>query len=87
MAAGLPVLGWIRRQPEFNHVPVIILVDGADNKSVQQAFDRGANAYYLKRDDFEALARMVRGLETIRSAKGTAAHQRASSTADEMNSH
>ena len=82
--SGLAVLGWIRRQAEFNHVPVIILVDGEDNKNVQQAFDKGANAYYLKRDDFDGLARMVRSLETIRNIHGNA-QRGTSSTVDEIN--
>ena len=66
--SGLAVLGWIRRQAEFDNVPVVILVDPDQDKTIQEAFDRGANAYYLKRDDFEGLARMVRSLET---ANGT----------------
>src|SRR5688500_7560030 len=81
--SGMAVLGWIRRQAEFSHVPVLILVDGEDNKNVQQAFDKGANAYYLKRDDFDGLARMVRSLETIRTVQGDA-HQRSSSAVDQI---
>ncbi len=61
--SGMAVLGWIRRQTEFNEVPVIILVHPSQEKFVQDAFDRGANAYYLKRDDLAALARMIRTLE------------------------
>lgn len=64
--SGLAVLGWIRRQAEFNSVPVIILVDPDQNKTLQDAFDKGANAYYIKRNDFEGLARMIRCLETVR---------------------
>jgi DNA-binding response OmpR family regulator len=64
--SGLAVLGWIRRQAEFDHVPVIILVEPDQTKTLQDAFDRGANAYYVKRDDFDGLARMIRCLETVR---------------------
>lgn len=81
--SGLAVLGWIRRQTQFNDVPVIILVDGNKNKNVQDAFDKGANAYYLKRDDFDGLARMVRSLESIRSVQSDA--QPRSSALDEIN--
>jgi DNA-binding response OmpR family regulator len=66
--SGLAVLGWIRRQLEFNHVPVVILVDPSQSESVQEAFDRRANAYYLKRDDFDGLAKMVRRLQTVAEA-------------------
>ena len=79
--SGLAVLGWIRRQTEFDKVPVIILVGPTQNKTVQEAFDRGANAYYLKRDDFEGLARMIRCLDTVRETRGRepARHASASS--------
>jgi CheY-like chemotaxis protein len=63
--SAMAVLGWVRRQPAFNHVPVVILVDPAHDKFVQDAFDKGANAYYVKRDDFESMARMIRSLETV----------------------
>ena len=82
--SGLAVLGWIRRQQEFNTVPVIILVDPGQNKTLQDAFDRGANAYYVKRDDFDALARMVRCLETVREVNATE-QSRSSAAMDEMN--
>lgn len=67
--SAMAVLGWIRRQPPFNQVPVVILVDAAHDKMVQNAFDKGANAYYVKRDDFEAMAQMIRSLETVSSRK------------------
>src|SRR5687767_11776434 len=67
--SGLAVLGWIRRQADFSNVPVIILVDPDQNKTLQDAFDRGANAYYIKRNDFDGLARMIRCLETVRSVQ------------------
>lgn len=67
--SGLAVLGWIRRQPEFDRIPVIILIDSDQNKMLQDAFDKGANAYYIKRDDFAGLARMIRCLETDREAR------------------
>src|SRR6187455_1809042 len=54
--SGMAVLGWVRRQSEFNKIPVIILVHPSQERYVQDAFDRGANAYYLKRDDLSALA-------------------------------
>jgi CheY-like chemotaxis protein len=61
--SGLAVLGWIRRQPEFNAIPIIILVHSTQSKFLQDAFDKGANAYYGKREDLEGLARMIRSVE------------------------
>jgi CheY-like chemotaxis protein len=64
--SGLAVLGWIRRQAEFDHVPVIILVQPNQDKFLQEAFDRGANAFYVKRDDLEGLAQMIKSLNLVR---------------------
>ena len=63
--SAMAVLGWVRRQRAFDDVPVVILVDPAQRKSIQDAFDKGANAYYVKRDDFESMARMIRSLEAV----------------------
>lgn len=81
--SGLAVLGWIRRQAEFDSVPVIILVEPEQKKTLQDAFDRGANAYYIKRDDFAGLARMIRSLETVRAVNMN--QGRSSAAADEIN--
>jgi two-component system response regulator len=70
--SGMAVLGWIRRQPEFNDVPVIILVYPAQDKFVQDAFDRGANVYYLKRDDLSRLAEMIKSLEYLHELRSSA---------------
>ena len=65
--SAMAVLGWVRRQREFSHVPVVILVNPEHDRLVQNAFDKGADAYYVKRDDFEGMARMIRSLETVSS--------------------
>lgn len=67
--SGMAVLGWIRRQQEFKDVPVIILVHPSQDKVIQEAFDRGANAYYLRRDDFSRLAQMIKSLEYVHEAR------------------
>lgn len=67
--SGLAVLGWVRRQPEFNSTPVILLVHPNQEKFLQDAFDRGANAYCVKRDDLESLAKMIKSLELAREHK------------------
>src|SRR4051812_46025480 len=81
--SGLAVLGWIRRQASFNDVPVIILVDPTQDQFLQEAFDRGANAYYVKRDDFGGLAQMIRSLELIRDHRREPARAEATALACE----
>jgi DNA-binding response OmpR family regulator len=63
--SGMAVLGWIRRQAEFNKVPVIILAEGGPNKPRQAAFDKTANAYTARRDDIPGLVRMIKNLDMI----------------------
>jgi DNA-binding response OmpR family regulator len=67
--SGMTVLGWIRRQPEFSATPIMILVDEKDGKWVQDAFDKGANAYFVKRHDLGTLARVIKTLEFVQPAK------------------
>ena len=69
--SGMAVLGWIRRQQEFNDIPVIVLVQPSQDKFVQEAFDRGANAYYIKRDDFNRLAQMIKSLEYLHEVRSS----------------
>ncbi|MGV3772363.1 MAG: response regulator [Verrucomicrobiales bacterium] len=66
--SALSVLGWIRRQPQFSTIPILALVLEEENRSVQDAFDKGANAYFVKRDDLCSLAEMIKELELISSA-------------------
>lgn len=80
--SGLAVLGWIRRQPEFNNVPVVILVHPDQNRYLQEAFDKGANAYYVKRDDFDALARMIKSVELLVEQQLSAAKSESNGAAD-----
>ena len=63
--SAMSVLGWIRRQPQFSSVPILVLVQGKENRSVQDAFDKGANAYFVKREDLDALAQMIKNLEML----------------------
>ena len=65
--SGLAVLGWIRRQAELNNVPVIILVHATQNRLLQDAFDKGANAYYVKREDISSLVSMIKSLDLVRN--------------------
>ena len=82
--SGMAVLGWIRRQPEFNLLPVIVLIDPAQDRFLQSAFDKGANAYYVKRDNFEALARMIRTLEVLHTPDLPLRHEGTTNSSSEL---
>jgi len=64
--SGLAVLGWIRRQPGFGGTPVILLVQPSHDRYLQEAGERGTNAYHVKREDVDSLAQMIKSIELER---------------------
>lgn len=57
--SGLSLLGWIKRQPELMHIPIVVISD-VDKKD--QAITLGANAYIFKTLCFTGLTDVVRTL-------------------------
>jgi CheY-like chemotaxis protein len=57
---GLEVLSWVREQPEFFTMPVIVLSASNQEVDVHRAYALGANAYLVKPTDVEKLADMMR---------------------------
>src|SRR5215510_1840098 len=49
--SSMAVLGWIREQDRFRDVPILILAGANQEREVQHAFDRGANAHAVKREN------------------------------------
>jgi CheY-like chemotaxis protein len=45
---GLDVLKWIREQPHFRQLPVIVLSTSNQDSDIEQAYRFGANAYIVK---------------------------------------
>jgi CheY-like chemotaxis protein len=59
---GFETLRWIRQQPDFRNIPVIVLTTSEDLRDVNKAYAAGANSFLLKPFDFEnsiELARMI----------------------------
>jgi DNA-binding response OmpR family regulator len=63
--SSMAVLGWIREQHHFAHVPILILAGPGQDREVQRAFDRGANAYLVKRDNLSELTSVIHSLELL----------------------
>lgn len=57
---GLEVLKWIRQQPEFSGMPVMIISASLDGENRQKSTGLGANAYCTKSGDPADLVRAVR---------------------------
>jgi CheY-like chemotaxis protein len=62
--SGFEVLKWIREQPAFRHIVVIILTSAEHEQDVAQAYDLGANSFVVKPMD------VAQRNETIRLLKG-----------------
>jgi CheY-like chemotaxis protein len=59
---GLQLLQWMRVQPEIRRIPVVVLTSDEDPKTINAAYDLGANSYLLKTGDLDRIAYVV---ETI----------------------
>ena len=60
--SGLEALKWIREQPEFELLPVVILTSSDQAPDARRAFELGANSYLIKPGNFEELAQMAQRL-------------------------
>src|SRR6267142_5023471 len=50
---GFEVLKWIRKQPGFNRIVVIVLTSSEQIRDVNRAYQLGANSFMVKPMDFE----------------------------------
>ena len=62
---SIAILNWIREQHQFANVPILILAGPGQDREVQKAFDRGANAYLVKRDNLTELISVIYSLELL----------------------
>ncbi len=67
--SGYEVLTWVRRQPGFEKLPVVVLTARTEIADISDAYDLGATFYLLKPAAFTALPEMVRTLKHILAAQ------------------
>ncbi len=60
--SGFEVLAWIREQPEFNHLPVVVLTSSQESSDISRAYALGANSYLVKPANFASLVDMMNRL-------------------------
>ncbi len=58
--SGLEVLAWIRAQPRFRRLPVVMLTSSILVEDVNAAYDLGANSYLGKPADLDSLTALAR---------------------------
>ena len=63
--SGLEVLKWMREQPQYRTLPVVILTSSNQDRDIGSAYTLGANGYLVKPPSSEKLLQMV---ETLRDA-------------------
>ena len=56
---GFEVLTWIRQQPQFEKLPVVVLTDSLDGRDSAAAYQLGAQSFLVKPTDFRASIRLM----------------------------
>jgi CheY-like chemotaxis protein len=52
---GFEVLEWIRQQPQFISLPVIVFTSSTNEADIRRAYEQGANSYLIKPLEFDGL--------------------------------
>jgi CheY-like chemotaxis protein len=60
---GFEVLSWIRSQPRFKRLPVIMLTSSLLPNDINRAYDLGANSYLVKPPELDALIALARTID------------------------
>jgi|GEM_PF-4569674 len=66
--SGLELLRWLREQPEFQTLP-IILTSSSHRQDLLAAFSLGANGYVIKPGNSDQLLNLVRALQPFWSSE------------------
>jgi CheY-like chemotaxis protein len=62
--SGLELLQWLREQPQFRLLPVVVLTASDQAPDIHRAYELGADSYLLKPGSFEELVQMARRLNS-----------------------
>lgn len=60
--SGHEVLEALRKLPLFQFVPIVVFTSSDNHTDIQQAYERGANAYVKKPNEFEDLCSVVQSI-------------------------
>ncbi len=62
--SGLEVLAWIRSQPRYKRLPVVMLTSSQLPDDINSAYDLGANSYLVKPAQLSALVQLAATIQT-----------------------
>ena len=60
--SGLEVLQWMRKEPDLENLPVIVLTSSTERADMDRAFELGAQSYLVKPVAFPSLVTLARGI-------------------------
>lgn len=61
--SGFEVLEWVRGQPEFRELPIVVLTASVELPDVRKAYELGANSYLIKPAQLDDLVQMMLRLQ------------------------
>ena len=62
--SGLEVLAWVRGQPPFKRLPVVMLTSSNQPEEIDTAYDLGANSYLVKPGSIDDFVQLAKAIET-----------------------
>jgi CheY-like chemotaxis protein len=63
MKSGLDVLDWIRKQPQFDNLIVLVLTSSSEPSDLKRAYSLGANSYLVKPPTAEQLLDLAKAFK------------------------
>lgn len=61
---GLEVLRYLKTNPRFQTIPVVILTTSSEESDVQVAYQEGANSYIVKPVDFDKFIQVINNIHS-----------------------
>ena len=68
--SGIDFLEWIKQQPPFAEIPIIILSSSQDSSDLDRAYELGAKSYLVKSVEHQELVKIAEGLAAYASLLG-----------------
>ena len=56
---GLELLAWLRTQPDFQHLMIVVLTGSARKEQIDTAYQMGVNSYLVKPTQAQNLQRLI----------------------------
>ncbi len=61
--SGMDILKFLKRNPKYSSIPVVILSTSSDNDTIAKALKSGANDFLSKPADYEAFVEKIKTLK------------------------